>query len=122
MWTLILFVTSSVLIGCEPGEVVGMPRELMGIWETQAVLYEDRYLELAPGEVRFGTGGESFARHAIAEVRRLENLEGVGYRITYLSDEGDEHFLSLEYDSDDARLSLTNQPHLVWTRTVGYTR
>jgi len=99
-----------------------MPQELMGIWRTEASLYQDRYLELAPDEVRFGTGEDSFAHHQVAEVRRLDTVEGVGYRITYLSDQGAEHFLSLQYDPADARLSLTHQPHLVWTRTASFSR
>ena len=117
-----LIALSALLIGCEQGEVVGMPQELMGIWRTEAARYEDRYLELAPSEVRFGTGGDSFAQHQVAEVRRLDDIDGVAYRITYLSNEGAEHYLSLRYNPDDARLSLVHQPHLVWTRTASFSR
>lgn len=99
-----------------------MPRELMGIWRTDAALYQDRYLELVPGEIRFGIGEDSFTRHVVTEVRRIESLEGVGYRFAYLSEEGLEHFLSLQYDPGEARLSLTHQPQLVWRRTEGFMR
>ena len=99
-----------------------MPRELMGIWRTEAPNYEDRYLELAPGEVRFGTGGDSFALHQVAEVRKLDSLEGADYRITYLSDEGLESYLSLRYHPAAAELSLINQPQLVWRRTAEFSR
>ena len=97
-----------------------MPQELLGVWRTSSHPYEDRYLELTSLKVRFGDDADSASTHQVAEVREFTEAGETEYRIRYVSPEGYEYLLSVQYSSADRILRLTNQPQMAWTRAVIY--
>lgn len=117
----LVLAVAGALLGCESGRVIPMPKELQGFWRTSTEPYADRYLALTPLEVRFGTSETTSTTHEIAEVREIDaEAHERAYRITYLSTEGNEYWLSVRYKPGDRTLRLINQPQLVWKREASF--
>ena len=51
-----------VLSVCQCGKKTAVPDDLIGVWETTAPTYADRFFEIKTDEVIFGTG-EGKLRH-----------------------------------------------------------
>jgi hypothetical protein len=107
------------------GQVIPMPAELMGRWETEQGEYADRFFELSVGAIVIGTGGTTRQNHLISEVRRMADENGLLYAVTYRDADGTESTMRFYYDSSEGgRLRLKNQIRLynqlgtVW-RKVG---
>lgn len=109
-----------LLLACESGSLVPMPKELIGFWRTSAVEYQDRYLMLTANEVKFGIGEEESTIHDVSAVYDVGDALQRIYRISYLSDEGKEYWLSLEYEPGKKTLRLVNQPEMTWERTLSF--
>lgn len=107
-------------LGCADGSAVAMPNELVGFWRTSAEGYQDRYLVLTPLEVRIGTSETTSTVHEISKVQQLGEAAERVYRITYLSAEGKEYWLSLQYEAGNGSLRLVNQPQIEWRRTQSF--
>ena len=58
-----------------------LPAELYGVWRTDEPRYADRFIELAAGEIVFGTGGGDSSQHAITSVEAEATPAG-GHRLS----------------------------------------
>lgn len=97
-----------------------MPEELVGVWRTSTPPYADRYMELTPQQVKFGSDIEGGTAHLVDEVREVSTSKNREFEIQYLSAEGLEYHLSLNYSSSDQIVRLKNQPQMAWRRTTVY--
>ena len=96
-----------------------LPGELIGQWRTSDPMYADRFFELSPGYVNFGTGGGTVTTGFIQEVAESPEAGKTLYTITY-KDEDKVNQLFIYYESSRGEsIRFKNQPNIVWTKTVG---
>ena len=102
-----------------------VPPYLVGIWRTDAPGYEDRYLQFAPRNVVFGTGGYEGESYIVAEVQispvDTDPQGGAGGRslftFRYMKADKLEYNLSFYYEPKPAEtITFKNQETLKWTR------
>ncbi len=95
-----------------------LPAELYGVWRTDEPRYADRFIELAAGEIVFGTGGGDSSQHAITSVEAEVTPAGTRYIIEYRASDDDASisFSFLAERRDGLALRLHNQPHFSWRR------
>jgi hypothetical protein len=87
-------------IACGPSNEE-LPEALVGVWRTDAPRYADRYLELQPGFVTFGTGPVSMDLYALASVSSepvKPPARGRLYTLVYTDGEGLPSSLRLIHD------------------------
>ncbi len=106
-----------LLSGCGRGRIKEVPPELLGIWYTDAPAYRDRYMELRPTEIIFGTGPGSADIHTINGLRRRAATGHIDFTIYYNNEEGQEYDFSLIFEySEGGQIILPNQRNMVWRR------
>lgn len=101
------------------GEIVPLPGELVGRWQTDAAAYADRYLELSAATVVIGTGAATSERYDLDRVVRTVDEEGILYTIHYSDDDGQRYDIGFYFDADDdegATLRLRNQLGMAWRK------
>ncbi len=112
----VLSVMSGALVGCaaqEPGQV---PDELIGVWVTDDLRYQGRFLKLEPRTIHFGMGGDQASENPIIDVETIQEEGTSIYRIRYLSPEGLEYTQSLYYEPKSEEIRYKNRPSVVWKR------
>ncbi len=97
----------------KPKEV---PVELLGIWTTKDAGHSDRFFEVSPVTVSFGTGNGTVSTGFIQKFEvAFEGRETV-YAITYKGDDG-ESKLWLNYDPASGVLRFRNQQSIAWVKS-----
>lgn len=95
-----------------------LPREVQGLWSTDAPAYAGHYLELRGRGFGYTTGDSTKTAkwHIIDRVHRSAESEGVLYRVEY-QDEGEELELSfVHYPGPPEQLTLSHQRAIGWKR------
>ena len=92
------------------------PPELVGTWTTDHPGYSDRYVELKPDTIIFGTGGTSFVRYTVLGVDRDVSAEIEGYTIYFRDVGGTKFQKDLVLRPEDRTFYFTNQADVLWTR------
>ncbi|HWZ98377.1 MAG TPA: hypothetical protein VN025_11505 [Candidatus Dormibacteraeota bacterium] len=90
-----------------------VPKNLLGIWVTSESAHRDRFLEISPVTVTFGTGGATESTGLIQECEEVPDGVRVLYNITYKVDDG-EAKLTFSYDRSTKELRLKNQQAIIW--------
>lgn len=93
-----------------------VPTELVGLWTTDDPNYSDRYLELQPDTITFGTGGTSSIRYSIIGVVRQEAGEGEAYEIHFRGVDGAKFSREIVLADSGDSLSFRSQSEVAWTR------
>jgi hypothetical protein len=109
-----------VLAACQGGGKAAVPDELIGVWETTAPTYADRFFEITVGEVMFGTGEEKFDTYPIKKIKIEKDFkeQKAYYIIYYKNVEGQEYKFSFYYDpANQGTIRFKNQKEMVWTKT-----
>ena len=113
-----------VFLGC-PWKDKTVPDHLLGTWRTSDPKYADRFFQIEPDHIIFGTGAKKSSTHPIAgisthEIARIkENLEGpyIFYSIYYLNEEGQEYQFSFFYNPEsNGPIRFKNQIEIAWTK------
>ena len=108
----------TLLGGCDDG-VTRVPPELIGTWTTDAPAYRNRYLEISPVRLVFGTGRGSSQRHRLAGARREPSEAGtteVGYALIYATPGGRSAELPLLFTPESGSIRLAYREE-IWSRT-----
>jgi len=92
-----------------------VPTELVGLWTTADPSYSDRYLELQPDSITFGTGGTSFIKYSIIGVVRQEAGGGEAYEIHFRGVDGAKFSREIVLAGSGDKLFFRSQPEVVWT-------
>jgi len=92
-----------------------VPTELVGLWTTADPSYSDRYLELQPDSITFGTGGTSSIKYSIIGVVRQEAGEGEAYEIHFRGVDGSKFSREIVLAGSGDKLFFRSQPEVVWT-------
>lgn len=103
--------------GCQPGDRQTVPEDILGVWKTAHPKYEDRYIEITKDALIFGTGGDTFRLHAIADVDNSREGKSIMYTITHINHEGQRYRFSFYYDPEDnGTMRLKHQQRIIWKR------
>ena len=108
-----------VLFLCQCGKKTTVPEDLIGVWETTAPTYADRFFEIKTNEVIFSTGEEKFDTYPISKMKIEENRkeQKTLYIICYKNMAGQEYKFSFYYDSaHHGTIRFKNQSEMVWTK------
>lgn len=100
-----------------PGAPQSLSPQLIGSWETSAMKYADRTLQLSDSVIAFEQGPQNgFARYPITGVTSRRNADGaLIYVVTYAND-GVAHEFSFIHQPVANTITLKNQPQVVWRK------
>jgi hypothetical protein len=107
----------ATLAACQTQKEHSVPDHLLGVWSTSAPRYADRYIEIRNDMIIFGTGGDAFELHVLAELKEAREGEAILYTITHLNHFGQPYTLSFYYEpSGDGIMRFKNQREIAWTK------
>jgi hypothetical protein len=93
-----------------------VPDELVGQWHTADPNYSDRWFDIDPVLIDFGTGGATVSTGFIKEVKAVSEGNRIRYTITYLENRAPKE-VSLYYDSGDGgTVRFQHQESTIWKK------
>jgi hypothetical protein len=104
---------------CQCGRKTPVPEDLIGVWETTASAYADRFFEIKTDEVIFGTGEGKFDTYPITKIKIEEDPkeQGTLYVLCYKNIEGQEYKFSFYYDpANQGTIRFKNQKEMIWSK------
>jgi hypothetical protein len=116
---LVIIIYLIVLSTCQCGRKMTVPEDLIGVWETAAPAYADRFFEIKTDEILFGTGEEKSDTYPITKIKieKDRGEQGTLYIICYKNIEGQEYKFSFYYDpANQGTIRFKNQQEMVWTK------
>ena len=114
---LVAFALLVIVIGCQSKEDNAVPDNLLGVWKTSDPKYADRFVEIIKKAILFGTGGESFELHALADIENTREGKEIFYTITHINHHGQRYKFSFYYDpTNGGAIRFKNQKHIIWTK------
>jgi hypothetical protein len=117
---ILVLMVLTIFFGWHCGYEKFAPNELVGIWETSAAKYADRFLKIDTDTITFGTGGGNFETYAIKKVKKKVSPEegGILFTIYYEIEEGDVYTFTFYYSPEgEGTIRLKNQRQIVWKKT-----
>jgi hypothetical protein len=117
-----VLMVSILSFGWHCGYEKSPPNELLGVWETTAQRYNDRFFEIDTDTITFGTGGENFETYTIKKVKKIVSQEDGGILLTiyYEIEEGDVYTFAFHYSpARGGEIRLKNQTDMIWTKEQG---
>jgi hypothetical protein len=94
-----------------------VPPTLIGQWTCQLPEYSDRFIELTPSRITFGTGGTSSVTYRIMGVEN-ERLEGADVFVLHFIDAAGTKFKrTVVHSPYGASMHFASQPSVVWNRS-----
>jgi hypothetical protein len=107
----------ATLAACQAQKENSVPDHLLGVWSTSAPRYADRYIEIRNDMIIFGTGGDAFELHVLAELNEAREGEAILYTISHLNHFGQPYTLSFYYEpTSDGIIRFKNQREIAWTK------
>lgn len=97
-------------VGCK-GEVV-VPQHLIGVWETPAPKYADRYMKFSEHTLTFGIGEGEEVSHEIEKINAEQGGGGTMYTLHYRDSEGEKWTLTFTYSPDTRTIRIKNSEEL----------
>ena len=107
--------------GCQSGQTTNIPDDMVGVWETPAEKYKDRFMEFKKDVVIFGTGEGNQSIQSIRKVNAAHDNRKDLYTVTYLDEDGTESSFSFFYDPAGGVITLKNQEEIEWKKNSGTT-
>jgi hypothetical protein len=115
------FVLLIIGSGCQSGQTTNIPDDMVGIWETSATKYKDRFMEFKKDVLIFGTGDGDQTVQAIQKVKADRQDQQDFYTVYYRDDDGEEYSFSFFYDPVGGVIKLKNQEDIEWKKNSGTT-
>jgi hypothetical protein len=103
-------------LGCQSGQTTNIPDDMVGVWETSASKYKDRFLEIKKDVLIFGTGDGDQTIQSIQKVKADRQDQKDLYTVYYLDDDGGEYSFSFFYDPIGGVIKLKNQEEIEWRK------
>jgi len=103
-----------ILVGCK-GDVI-VPQHLIGVWETAAPQYADRYMEFAEHTLIYGVGEGEKVSHEIEKIAMEQAGGGTLYTFHYRDSEGEKWTLVFTYRPDTRTIQMKNSNE-IWQQT-----
>ena len=101
-------------VGCK-GEVV-VPQHLIGVWETPAPKYADRYMKFTEHTLIYGLGEGEEVSHEIEKIDMEQAGGGTLYTFRYRDSEGEKWTLIFTYSPDTRTIQMKNSD-VIWEQT-----
>lgn len=93
-----------------------VPEQLVGVWNTGAQKYADRYFELKKDAVIFAVGAGKVKQSTVLEVKESREKTQSLYEISYLTQEGTTEKFSFYYDPTASTIRIKSQGKMEWKR------
>ena len=107
---------ASILGACQP-QGGALPESVFGLWTTEARKYEERFFELNPDKLTFGTGEDDSYSNAILQIDVTEEDGRPLYHIEHLGAEGQTYTFSFYYEpANGGVITLKNQTEIDWKK------
>ena len=103
-----------ILVGCK-GEVV-VPQHLIGVWETPAPKYADRYMKFTEHTLIYGIGEGEEISHEIEKIDMEQAGGGTLYTFHYRDSEGEKWTLTFTYSPDTRTIQMKNSNE-IWEQS-----
>lgn len=105
---------------CSDEKADALDPSILGIWQTDAPKYEDRFIELGEALLILGTGDHDPNIYYIKNVKKdlLKNLAIYTLACTAADDSEFTFELTITSDSKGLSLKLKNQGHVVWRKAL----
>jgi hypothetical protein len=108
---------SLLTAGCH-GSDGKVPDVLLGVWTSSSPGYSDRYIEIRPDSITFGTGGTTSVRYEIRGCERNQTPDGPLYVLEFEGTSGGAFRRPLYYSPEGGgRLKFKNEPAVTWVKT-----
>jgi len=108
----------TLMLGCGTKQYSTLPDELVGVWNTAAPKYADRYFVLKKDLIIIGTGGGTTSRHIIEHVEKTREGGQTFYTIFYMED-GTRYQWSFYYNPAQGAIQFKHQTPIIWTKKRG---
>jgi hypothetical protein len=93
-----------------------VPDFLVGEWSSDSPEYSDRYIELTPTAITFGTGGTSFIKYQILGIVQ-EEVEGVDTIVLHFKDVSGTTFKRrVVVGPSGLTMHFSSQPAIIWRK------
>jgi len=93
-----------------------VPPRLIGLWTSDVPEYSDRYLELKPTTITFGTGGTSSVRYTILNVVH-DRVNGQDvFTVNFRDMGGTKYSREIVIEPETGRLYFASQMKVPWSR------
>ncbi|MDQ7844493.1 MAG: hypothetical protein QN141_12110 [Armatimonadota bacterium] len=102
--------------GCGTRRSSTVPEELVGVWRTPTPPYADRYFELRPDAIVFGTGEGGSSSHPIDRVESRRQGPLTLYTVFYRDGEQRYRWAFL-YDPVGRSIRMKNRVGIVWSKS-----
>ncbi len=109
---------SLFLYGCGVFKDEGVPKEILGHWETDAPGYEGCFMDISEATISFHTVEQTTDVNFIQKVERVEKNGEKIYNIHYENRDGDKFLLSVTVMQGSGKVTLQfyNQKYLTWNK------
>lgn len=101
-------------VGCK-GKVV-VPPHLIGVWETSAPKYADRYMKFTEHTLIYGIGEGEEVSHEIEKINVQQGGGGTMYTLHYRDSEGEKWILTFTYSPYTRTIQIKNNEE-IWEKT-----
>jgi len=91
-----------------------VPESLVGQWTCDLPEYSDRYLELTPSTITFGTGGTSFVKYKILGIDKEQNEDVDTVILSFQDVAGTEFRRAVVVGPSGKTFHFASQPAVVW--------
>ena len=103
-----------ILLGCN-GDVV-VPQHLIGVWETPAPQYADRYMKFTEHALIYGIGEGEEVSHEIEKIDMEQEGGRTLYTFHYKDAEGEKWTLTFTYSPDTGTIQMKNSKE-IWEKS-----
>lgn len=94
-----------------------VPQKLLGVWTSSSPGYSDRYIEIRPDTIIFGTGGTRSQGYRILRCERQETPDGPLYILEFSGVSGGPFRRPLYYlPEGGGKLKFKNEPAVTWVK------
>ena len=115
---LLVLIAYRLFVPFEPTVSKTMPIHLQGTWITTDLHYSDRYVEIGPDFIVFGTGGVTGKRFAVTGFDQRYRDDGELVNTVYFKDvDGSRYSRQFIFTPENrGQLVFANQPGVAWIR------
>jgi len=103
-----------ILLGCN-GDVV-VPQHLIGVWETPAPQYADRYMKFTEHALIYGIGEGEEISHEIEKIDMEQEGGATRYTFHYRDAEEEKWTLIFTYSPDTGTIQMNNSKE-IWEQS-----
>ena len=109
----------SIFLGWHCGYEKTAPNDLVGIWETSAPKYADRFFKIDQDTITIGQGGDAFEIHVIKKIhaKKIPEERSILYTIYYENESVDDYKFAFYYSPENGgMIRLKHKKNIIWKK------